>query len=71
MKKKDEEQSREIDCYKKKANRVHKLDSELQKYKKVLKDVTSKLDQKVMDLSQLKKEAMKSKDQVCLLLNVN
>ncbi len=71
MKEKVEEQSRDIVYYKKKANKIPQLDSELQKYKKVLKDVNSKLDQKVMELSELNKEAIKLKDQVCLLLNVN
>ncbi len=64
MMEKVEEQSRDIDYYKKKTSKIPQLDSELQKYKKVLKDVTSKLDQKV-------KESIKLKDQVCLLLNVN
>ncbi len=71
MKEKVEEQSRDIVYYRTKASKIPQLDSELQKCKKVLNDVTSKLDQKVMDLNQLKKEAIKLKDQVCLLLNVN
>ncbi len=65
MKEMVEEQSRKIGYYK---NKVPKLESEIQGYKKVLKEMTY---QKVMELSKLNKETIKLKDQVCLLLNIN
>ncbi len=66
MRIKVEELSRENDFYKKEAYKVQQLESEVQKHKKVLKDVKSKLEQKTAMLSDLQKEAIKLKDQVCL-----